>query len=748
MSTKNKAPGRDPHRAREARRYARPIASREHILETLAAAPGPLDFAALAKRLAIADDGARVALERRLGAMVRDGQLRRTRGGGWAPVGRLDLVRGRVIGHRDGFGFLVPDQGGDDLFLPPRQMRSLLHGDRAVVRIAGIDARGRAEASLVEVIERANASVVGRYFVEGGVGLVRPDNARLHQDVVVPAGESGAAEPGQYVVAAIVEPPGKHNPPIGRVAEVIGDRLAPGMEIDVAIRAHGIPDAFVEEAITEAAAFGSRIPRAARRGRVDLRDLPLLTIDGADARDFDDAVYCRPTPKGWKLWVAIADVAAYVAPGGALDSCARSRGTSVYFPDRVVPMLPESLSNGLCSLNPDQDRLCVVAELLIDGRGETVRARFLEAVMRSHARLTYDQAAAIAVARDPEARRAHEAVNTTLDQLYRLYKALAGARRRRGTLDLDLPETAVVMDSSRRIDRIERRDRNDAHRLIEECMIAANVAAARHLARHRMATLYRVHEGPSAERLEELRAFLGELGLSLGGGERPRPRHYQRLLGSIAGRPEALLVQSVLLRSLAQAVYSPVNGGHFGLALPCYAHFTSPIRRYPDLMVHRALKHLIGGGRAADFGYTREQMVALGEHTSMTERRADEATRDALDRLKCEYMMGRIGEEYAATVSAVVSFGLFVTLDEVFVEGLVHISALGADYFHFDPVHYRLSGERSGRHYRLADRLRVRVARVDPEERKIDFELVSEGGAGKRNRRAASKPARRGRSKR
>ncbi len=736
MSTKARGAARDPHRAREARRYERPIASREFILETLERSAGPLELEALAERLGLTADDQRVALERRLRAMAREGQVRRTRGGRIAPVSKLDLVRGRVIGHRDGFGFLVPEDGGDDLFLSPRQMRSLLHGDRAVVRVAGIDRQGRAEASLVEVIERNTTSVVGRYFREGGVGFVRPDNRRLHQDVVIPPGAEGEAGEGQMVVAEISEQPGKHNPPIGRVSEVLGERMDPGMEVDIAIRAYGLPQAFPEAALAEAARLGERVPARARRGREDLRELPLVTIDGEDARDFDDAVCCRPTPKGWRLWVAIADVSSYVTPGSALDGEAHLRGTSVYFPDRVLPMLPESLSNGLCSLKPDEERLCLVCEMLVDRSGQVLRSRFYEGLMRSHARLTYEEAAAIAVDREREARRRHAALAPMLDELYRLYRALARARARRGALDIDLPETRIEIDDKGKIRGIVQRRRNDAHRIIEECMVAANVCAARFVERHRIPALYRVHEGPTPDGLAELRAFLGELGLSLGGGERPRSRHYAALLAQVAGRSEEPLVQTVLLRSLSQAVYSPTNSGHFGLALPCYAHFTSPIRRYPDLLLHRAIRHLLGGGKPGAFGYSREQMVALGEHSSMTERRADEATRDATDRLKCEYMLDKVGEVYDGTVTGVTSFGLFVTLDEVFVEGLVHVSALGQDFFHFDPARHRLSGERSGVTYRLTDRLRVRVVRADPDERKIDFELESAPpGAGRVPRR-------------
>ena len=730
MSIEEGARRRRPARDSRPREYAHPIVSRARILEILAAHGAPLASEAIAAAADLTTAGAQEGLERRLAAMARDAQLRRTRTGAWGLLDKLDLVRGRVIGHRDGYGFLAPDEGGEDLFLSPRQMRSLMHGDRAMVRIVGVDRRGRPEASLVDVIERGTSSVVGRYFVEGGVGFVRPDNRRLHHEVVIPADAAGGAHAGEVVVAEIVEQPGKRNPPIGRIVEVLGEQLAPGMEIDVAIRAYDLPVVFSSAALAEARACGDRVTAKARRGRTDLRALPLVTIDGADARDFDDAVFCERRPKGWKLTVAIADVSAYVAPSSALDEEARRRGNSVYFPQRVIPMLPEALSNGLCSLNPGVDRLCMACEMHIDADGKITRSVFREAVMRSQARLTYHQVAAIVVAREPAARAANAQLAPHLDELHRLYKALLKGREARGTLVLDLPETRIVLGRDSKVRRIEPLLRNDAHRIIEECMVAANVAAARFVTRHRLPMLYRVHDGPTADRLEDLRAFLAEFKLALGGGERPRPRDYAALLERVAGRPEELLVQTVLLRSLAQAVYSPINKGHFGLALPCYAHFTSPIRRYPDLLLHRAIKHALRAAKPGQFPYTRADMVTLGEQASMAERRADEATRDAVDRLKCEYMRGKVGEVYAGTVTGVVSFGLFVQLDEVFVEGLLHVSLLGSDYYHFDPVHHRLVGERGGRTYRLADRVSVRVLRVDLDERKIDFELA--GGSGER----------------
>ena len=733
---------KDPQRAREARRYSHPVASREYVLETLEARGRPVSASALSAALGIESARDIVALTKRLRAMERDGQIIRNRRGDYGLLRKMDLIRGRIIAHRDGFGFLVPDEGGEDLFLSPREMRALMHGDRAVVRVTEIDRQGRRQGALVEVLERNTHRVVGRYRRDSGVGFVMPDNRRLHQDIMIPDSATGQAGHGQVVVAEIVEQPTKRSQPIGHIVEVMGDHMAPGMEIDVAIRAHELPFQWPDAAIAEAQALPSSVTAAAARGRADLRDKALVTIDGADARDFDDAVFCTRTPSGWKLTVAIADVAAYVKPGTPLESEARLRGTSVYFPQRVLPMLPEKLSNGLCSLRADEDRLCMACELQIGRDGEVKRSRFFEAVMRSVARLTYDEVAAAVVERDANARRTLSDIIDHLDDLYALYAALKRARERRGAIDLDTPEARIVFGADQKIESIGSQARNDAHRLIEECMIAANVAAARFLERHRIPALYRVHDRPAPDRVAELREFLSEVGLKLAGGARPEARHFAALLKRTAGRGDGELIQSVLLRSLAQAAYSPRNIGHFGLGLDSYAHFTSPIRRYPDLLVHRAIKHLINKRSSDRFDYDTEAMVSLGAHATMAERRADEATRDAVSWLKCEFMLDHVGECFDGTIMGVTSFGLFVTLDDIHVEGLIHVSALGSDYFHFDPVGHRLTGEHSGTIYRLADRVRVQVQRVNLDERKIDLELVETGNRGG-PRRAAKRGGRR-----
>ena len=740
--SKKSLPHRDPYRSREAKKYDNPIPSREYILEWLARSGTPLLAEELARQLDLHEEQEQIALGRRLNAMERDGQLVRNRLGAFCRVNKADLVAGRVIGHPDGFGFLKPDDGGDDLFLTPRQMRAVLHGDRIVARVTGIDHRGRREGALVEVLERGNHRVVGRLYLESSLGFVQPDNKRLHQEIVIPEGAWNGARHGQMVVAEIVEQPTKRTQPVGRIVEVLGDHMAPGMEIELAIRTHELPVEWPEEVEREIAGLRPEVEESAKTGRVDLRQLPLVTIDGADARDFDDAVYCEAKPKGWRLLVAIADVSTYVQRATALDTEARLRGNSVYFPDRVIPMLPEILSNGLCSLNPQVDRLCMVCELYIGKDGAIQRSRFFEGVMRSHARFTYDAVAAMLVDRDPALCQQHADLLPHLRELYALYKALYKTRAQRGAIDFDTTETRIQFNAEKKVERIVPVYRNDAHRLIEECMLAANVAAARFLLRSKLPALYRIHERPQQEKLLELREFLGELGLSLSGGDQPEAKDYAKVLARVQGRPDTHLIQTVLLRSMTQALYSSENVGHFGLAFPAYTHFTSPIRRYPDLVVHRAIKHLLAGGEAENFDYSQPQLQALGEHCSSTDRRADEATRDAVDWLKCEYMLDKVGEEYSGIITGVTSFGIFVELDEIYVEGLVHVTALENDYYHFDPVHHRLTGERGGGSFRLGDPIRVKLAAVNLDERKIDF-VPLDGASGGGKRRPRKKGARR-----
>lgn len=715
---------KDPFAEREAQKYARPIPSREMILQLMQEQGVPQKLEELAELLGVKEEEDIESLRRRLIAMERDGQLLKNRRDRYCIVNQTDLIAGRVIGHPDGFGFLRPDEGGDDLYLSAQEMRALMHDDRALVCVRGLDKRGRREGSLVQVLERKTHRLVGRLYQERGISFVDPDSKHIPHEILIPEEHLAGAKPGQIVVAEIIEQPTKKRDPIGRIAQIIGDHMAPGMETEVAIHSFDLPCEWPEAVLAETAHLGETIPDEARADRVDIRHLPLVTIDGEDARDFDDAVYCERTPKGWKLYVAIADVSYYVKPDTALDAEAQKRGNSVYFPNRVIPMLPEVLSNGLCSLNPEQDRLCMVCEMAIDTDGNILRSKFFSGLMRSHARLTYTEVARMVVDGDKALRRKRRELLPHLEELHALYKVLRRAREDRAAMDFDTQESRIIFGEGKKIEKIVPVVRNDAHRMIEECMLAANMASARYLARQKIPHLIRIHEGPTVEKLADLRSFLGRLGLFLGGDEQPTPMDYYKLMDQIAGRADEHLIQTVLLRSMAQAVYSPEKKGHFGLALDAYTHFTSPIRRYPDLLVHRAIRHRLEGKPKGEYRYTNNDMAVMGEHCSFTERRADDATRDVVSWLKCEYMMDKLGEEFVGIISAVTPFGLFVELKDVFVEGLIHISSLDKDYFHYDPIGYRLQGERTGKTYRLGDSVNVIVARVDLDERKIDLELV------------------------
>jgi len=721
MTNKNK---QDPHSKREAENYDNPIPSREFILELLKQNNRPLSRRSISKLLGLKGEEQIEALRRRLRAMERDGQLLRNRKNAYGVMSKMNLITGRVMGHPDGYGFLIPDEGSEDLFLSEREMHVVLHGDRAVVRVSGVDRRGRKEGSIVEVLQRGNPLIVGRLIADAGIYYLVPNNRRISQDILIPPAGIMDATEGQIVEIEITEHPNKHRSPLGKVVNVLGDHMAPGMEIDIALRAFDLPHIWSVEAVEQAESFGTDIPKAEIEGRLDLRDLPLLTIDGEDARDFDDAVHAEKLKSGsWRLWVAIADVSSYVEPKSPLDKDAQERATSVYFPSQVIPMLPEALSNGLCSLNPDVDRLCMVCEMVINTSGELESHQFHQAVMNSKARLTYNKVAAMLVDGDEALRKEYSAVLPGLETMYDLFKVMLSAREQRGAIDFEMTETQFIFDENRKIQTIEPRERNDAHRLIEEFMVAANVSAAQFILKHEIPALFRVHETPSEEKLAGLREFLGELGLSLGGGSEPQPAHYASLLSNARKRPDAHLLQTVMLRSLKQAVYAPDNLGHFGLSLEAYAHFTSPIRRYPDLQVHRAIRHIISGNKKASWRSSHEDMVKLGEHCSMASRRADEATRDVSDWLKCEFMQERVGEVHEGIISGVTGFGLFVELSDMYIEGLVHVTSLKNDYYQFDAAGHRLMGERTRKTYRLGDKINVQVVRVDLDEKKIDLEL-------------------------
>ena len=723
---------KDPYAQREAEKYENPIPSRELILSALDHAGKPMSRIDIAQTFKLDNEEGLEALRRRLRAMERDGQLLFNRSQQYCLVNNKDLIVGRIIGHPDGFGFVRPDDGSDDLYLSPREMNPLLHNDRAMVRIAGIDKKGRREGAVVEILERNTHQIVGRLYKEDGFTYVVPDNKNIAQTLLVQNGGAGDAKQGQIVVAEITDQPTKLRQPIGKIIEVLGDHLAPGMEIEMALRSHELPYLWPEDLLNEIKSLSEEVPESAKENRVDLRDTALVTIDGEDARDFDDAVYCKKTPKGWKLLVAIADVSHYVQVNSELDKEAKNRSTSVYFPEQVIPMLPEILSNGLCSLNPHVDRLCMVCELYIDQQGKVLRTRFFDAVMRSHARLTYTEVAKMLVDGDVALAEKYSHVMPHLRELYALYKVMRISREERGAMDFDTQETRIVFGNNRKIEKIIPVVRNDAHKLIEEFMITANSAAARYLNAKKIPKLLRIHEGPSADKLLNLKTFLGELGLKFGGGVNPTPLDYMHLVDAVKDRPDAHLIQTVLLRSMSQAVYSPDLKGHFGLALDAYAHFTSPIRRYPDLLVHRAIRHCLLDKKVETFVYGVPEMIMLGEHCSANERRADDATRDVISWLKCEYMMDKIGAEFSGIISAVTSFGFFVELADIYVEGLVHISNLGQDYFHFDPTSHQLKGERTSMSFRLGDSVKIKVARVDLDEKKMDFELLQKDNSSKK----------------
>jgi len=716
----------DPYAQREAAKYEQPIPSRELILQLIEQRGKPIGRKQIAESFSLESEDQLEALRRRMRAMERDGQVLFNRRQQYCLVDKQDLIAGRILSYPDGFGFLKPDDAGEDLFLSPREMNQVLHNDRALVRVSGVDRKGRREGKIVEVLERNTHQVVGHFINEHGVQFVKPDNKKITQNVLITKGEDHGAKKGDMVVATLTEQPTSRRQPIGKITEVLGAHMAPGMEIDVAIRTYELPNEWPEAVLKQVKPLKKVVAEEAKEGRVDLRDVPLVTIDGEDARDFDDAVFCSKTPKGWKLLVAIADVSHYVQQGTALDIEAKNRSTSVYFPEQVIPMLPEILSNGLCSINPDEDRLCMVCEMIINEQGQVTRTKFFDAVMRSHARLTYNKVSEMLEHDHAKLKKKYKDVLPHLEEMYALYKAMRGQREVRGAMDFDTQDTQIIFGENRKIEKIIPTQRNDAHKLIEEFMIAANSAAARYLNRKKMPRLLRIHEGPSEEKIKNLKTFLGEVGLHMGGGDKPTPVDYMHLTSTIKGRPDAHLIQTVLLRSMSQAVYSPEKKGHFGLALDAYTHFTSPIRRYPDLMVHRAIRHCLQGKSPESFYCGFPEISTLGEHCSSNERRADDATRDVVSWLKCEFMQDKIGETFPGIISAVTGFGLFVELVDLYVEGLVHVTALGQDFFKFDPLSHQLKGERTGVNYRLGDAVNIVVAGVNLDDKKIDFELLGQ----------------------
>ena len=727
-----KSPPKDPNYAKELAKYDNPIPSREFILQIIREQNSPMSREEIFAALGISEGEQQEAMRRRLRAMENDGQLVFTKRKCYALPEKLDLLKGMVIGHREGFGFLQVEGKKEDFFIPNVQMQKVMHGDYVLAQPNGVDRKGRPEVRIVRVLEASKKQIVGRFFLEQGIGYVVPDDSRITRDILIPDNARLGARMGQVVVVELHPRTVPFFQPIGKITEILGENMAKGMEVEIAIRKHDIPHSFPSAVEKQLKKWAEDVPEEAKHGRVDLRDLPLVTIDGEDARDFDDAVFCQKQGKGWKLWVAIADVSYYVRPKSALDTEAYNRGNSVYFPNRVVPMLPEKLSNGLCSLNPQVDRLCMVCEITLSAKGKMTDYRFYEAVMNSHARLTYNKVAKI-LEKDTALCERYASLVPHLQDLHDMYQALVKARQQRGAIEFETIESKFIFNALGRIERIEPVVRNDAHKIIEECMILANIASANFMEKHQEPALYRIHAVPSEEKLTAFRSFLAECGLSLSGGSKPTPTDYAQLLEQIKQRPDHELIQTMLLRSMSQAVYSADNIGHFGLALEEYAHFTSPIRRYPDLTLHRGIKYLLAKQKGSKrkttdtggYHYKLDEMDVFGAHCSSTERRADDATREVADWLKCEYMQDHVGEVFDGVISSVTGFGFFVRLNDLFIDGLVHISGLANDYYLFDMPKQRLIGENSGMIFRLGDTVKVRVEAVSLEQKQIDFSLIS-----------------------
>lgn len=738
---------KDPHFEREQDKYENPIPSREYILDYLRSQKSPITRDSIAAALNIQEEEQLEALRRRLRAMERDGELVFTRGQSYGLPEKMDLIPGTVLGHREGFGFFKPDEGGDDLFISNRDMLMYFHGDKVLAQKAGTDRRGRREVRLVRLIQPRSAAIVGRYHVDSGMAFVIADDKRITQEILVANEDRNGARQGDVVVVELTRRPGRFVKAAGKVTEVLGKQMAPGMEIEIALRNYDLPHTWSPVIEKKLRRIPDEVTDADKVGRVDLRHLPLVTIDGEDARDFDDAVYAeKKAGGGWRLWVAIADVSYYVRTDSALDTEARARGNSVYFPSQVIPMLPEKISNGLCSLNPHVDRLCMVAEMTVSAKGKLSGYKFYPAVMYSHARFTYTQVAAM-LEGGPIAPE-HEALFPHLQCLQSLYLALDEQRAERGAIAFETMETQFIFNEQRKIDKIVPRGRNQAHKIIEECMILANVSAAKFVKKHKGEVLYRVHEAPSEQKLANFKEFLAERGLTMPGGLEPTPSDYQNVMLQIADRPDAELIQVMLLRSMRQAIYTPDNEGHFGLALEEYAHFTSPIRRYPDLVLHRVIRYLLAKERGeatekwtqdGGYHYQLDELDQLGEECSTTERRADEATRDVSDWLKCEFMQDHVGDTFEAVIASVTSFGLFVRLNELFIDGLVHISSLGSDYYQFDPMRQRLIGEHTGQVYQVGDPVTVKVAAVNLDDRQIDLVMLGDDGKGGKRKASASR---------
>ncbi|BCE01731.1 ribonuclease R [Marinicellulosiphila megalodicopiae] len=751
----NKKPGKDQHAKREESKYDKPVASREHLTEVLEFVGKPLTHPQMCEELGITDADAIEGVRRRLIAMCRDGQLMSNRNDAYGLINKLDLVKGRIQGHPNGFGFLICEDDHEDVFISERQMRCVFDGDDVLLRKMGLNFKGKPEGKIIEIIKRNTQSLVGRFSDKSGSFFVTPENKRISIDVSIDAAHTMGAKEGDVVKIEITDQPQYRRPPVGQVVEVLGETFAPGLEMDIALQNHNIPHEFPEAVLKQADLLADTLNDEDLVGRVDLRGKPFITIDGEDARDFDDAVFAQAKKGGgFHLYVAIADVSHYVPVGTALDEHAHVRSTSVYFPERVIPMLPEKLSNGLCSLNPQVDRLTMVCQMETDADGQLLDYHFYQAVIHSHERLTYTQVGGYLENQTKITEQ--KSVTKSIKALYSLYNLLTVQRKARGAIEFESVESRIIFNEDRKIDKIVPVIRNDAHKLIEECMLMANECAAKFLIDLEIPGLFRVHKGPNETKLEKLRGFLGEQGIDLKGGNKPTSKDFLAVIEQIRDREDFEVLQTVLLRSMSQAVYDPENDGHFGLGYEAYTHFTSPIRRYPDLLMHRALKSVIGSKKRTNrvrrvqktpkidindiYPYDFEKLVHLGEHCSMCERRADEASWDVLAWLKCEYMQDKVGLTYTGIVSTVTSFGIFVQLDEIHVDGLVHVSSLASDYYHFDEAKHRLIGEHTKAVFSMGSEIEIRVKGVDLDTRKIDFELAQEQPARPKKPKKKKKP--------
>lgn len=725
MSQDNYSIHQDPNKKEEALKYENPIPSRDIIIQFLKDQGAPVVFESILEALNLKDGEQHIALKRRLRAMERDGQILYNRKGFYGLVEKMDLFEGKVVASADGPG-VVQNHTGASLYLPTYQMRRVFHGDMVIARPSGINAKGKLEGEIVNILSRNTQSLTGRYLTELDAAYVSPINSVYRHDIVVLERDDLSVESGSLVNIEIIGQPTLHTQPLGRVIEVLGTQVSINEAIEMAVKTHSLSTQWSEGVLKQLKAIPETVSESESSLRKDLRHLPFVTIDGADAKDFDDAVYCEKKKiGGWRLYVAIADVSNYVQQGTTLDMEARNRSTSVYFPGHVIPMLPEKISNELCSLQPHKDRLSLVCEMTVSQKGKLSGYKFYSGVINSKARLTYDEVSDLLENDDQKFYRNYPNVAPHIFDLHGLYLVLAEQRKIRGAIDFDVVETQINLNAKNEIESIQSRSRNDAHRLIEECMLLTNVSAAKFIAKNKSEAPYRVHGIPLADRIKGLKEYLKANGLVLRGGDLPEPKHYAEMLDSAKDRPDFDDIQLVALRSMNQAIYTPDNDGHYGLAYDAYSHFTSPIRRYPDLIVHRVIKSIIGEKKLGAYAYSKQDLIGLCEHASIAERRADVASRDVEDWLKCSFMKSRVGDVFTAKIVSILGFGFFVRLEENYIDGLVHVSSLDSDYFHHDPVRQMLIGERTRKEYKLGDILEVRLSNVDMTSFKIDFDLAS-----------------------